>query len=60
MSNMGYYLVMELLPGESLHRCLRRDYRLSLATALGITRQTAEGNHHEPQRSARHRRGKSE
>src|SRR5207248_4074303 len=37
-----YYLVMELLPGESLHRRLRRDYRLDLATALWVIRQTAE------------------
>jgi serine/threonine protein kinase len=37
-----YFLVMELLPGESLKRRLRRDYRLDLATALWITRQTVE------------------
>lgn len=37
-----YYLVMELLPGESLRRRLRRDYRLDMATALWIVRQTAE------------------
>ena len=37
-----YYLVMELLPGESLRRRLRRDYRLDLATALWVIRQTAE------------------
>ncbi len=37
-----YYLVMELLPGESLRRRLRRDYRLPTATALWIARQIAE------------------
>src|SRR5438132_7801113 len=37
-----YFLVMELLPGESLRRRLRRDYRLDLATSLWIVRQTAE------------------
>ena len=37
-----YFVVMELLPGESLRRRLRRDYRLDLPTALWITRQTAE------------------
>ncbi len=37
-----YFLVMELLGGESLRRRLRRDYRLDLATTLWITRQTAE------------------
>jgi serine/threonine protein kinase len=37
-----YFLVMELLPGESLRRCLRREYRLELATALWMMRQTAE------------------
>jgi len=37
-----YFLVMELLPGESLRRRLRRDYRLEVATAVWITRQTAE------------------
>jgi serine/threonine protein kinase len=37
-----YYLVMELLPGESLRRRLRRDYRLDVPTALWIMRQTAE------------------
>ncbi len=36
------YLVMEMLPGESLRRRLRRDYSLSVADALWITRQTAE------------------
>lgn len=36
-----YFLVMDLLPGESLRRWLRRDYWLDVATALWITRQTA-------------------
>jgi len=37
-----YFLVMDLLPGESLRRRLRRDYCLEPATALWITRQIAE------------------
>jgi len=37
-----YFLVMELLPGESLRLRLRRDYRLDPATTLWIARQTAE------------------
>jgi eukaryotic-like serine/threonine-protein kinase len=37
-----YFLVMDLLAGESLRARLRRDYRLDLATALWIARQTAE------------------
>src|SRR5207248_1987924 len=37
-----YFLVMEFLPGESLRRRLRRDYRLDVPTALWIVRQTAE------------------
>src|SRR4029077_3833885 len=37
-----YFLVMEMLPGESLRRRLRRDYRLEVRTALWIARQTAE------------------
>jgi serine/threonine protein kinase len=37
-----YFLVMEMLPGESLRRRLRRDYRLESPTALWIARQTAE------------------
>jgi serine/threonine protein kinase len=37
-----YFLVMELLGGESLRRQLRRDYRLRLADALWIARQTAD------------------
>jgi eukaryotic-like serine/threonine-protein kinase len=37
-----YFLVMELLGGESLRRRLRRDYRLDLAGTVWIARQTAE------------------
>jgi eukaryotic-like serine/threonine-protein kinase len=37
-----YFLVMELLAGESLRRRLRRDYALDLRTALWVARQTAE------------------
>ena len=37
-----YFLVMELLPGESLRRRLRRDYRLDLASTTWVVRQTAE------------------
>jgi serine/threonine protein kinase len=37
-----YFLALEWLPGESLRRRLRRDYRLGVPTALWITRQTAE------------------
>jgi serine/threonine protein kinase len=37
-----YFLVMELLPGEALRRRLRRVYRLDLASALWMIRQTAE------------------
>jgi len=37
-----YFLVMELLSGESLKRRLQRDYRLDLPTALWAARQTAE------------------
>jgi eukaryotic-like serine/threonine-protein kinase len=37
-----YFLVMELLGGESLRRRLRRDYRLDVRESLWITRQTAE------------------
>jgi serine/threonine protein kinase len=38
-----YFLVMDLLPGESLRRRLQRDFCLSVADALWITRQAAEG-----------------
>jgi serine/threonine protein kinase len=37
-----YFIVMDLLPGESLRRRLRRDYRLELADALWISRQMAQ------------------
>jgi serine/threonine protein kinase len=37
-----YFLVMDLLGGESLRRRLRRDYRLDVATAVWIARQTGE------------------
>lgn len=37
-----YFLVMELLAGESLRRRIQRDYHLDLASALWIMRQTAE------------------
>jgi serine/threonine protein kinase len=37
-----YFLVMGLVPGVSLRARLRRDYRLELAEALWVTRQTAE------------------
>ncbi|MBI1917361.1 MAG: serine/threonine protein kinase [Planctomycetes bacterium] len=37
-----HFLVMELLPGESLRRRLQREYRLGLPDALWVARQTAE------------------
>ncbi len=37
-----YFLVLEMLCGESLRRRLRRDYALELPTAIWIARQTAE------------------
>lgn len=37
-----YFLVMDLLGGETLRRRLRRDYRLNVPTTLWIVRQTAE------------------
>ncbi len=37
-----YFVVMNLLPGESVRTCLRRDYSLDVADAVWITRQTAE------------------
>jgi serine/threonine protein kinase len=37
-----HFLVMDLLPGESLRRRLRRDFRLDVATAVWVGRQTAE------------------
>lgn len=38
-----YFLVMELLEGESLRRRLRSDERFEPRTAVGIARQIAEG-----------------
>jgi eukaryotic-like serine/threonine-protein kinase len=37
-----FFLVMELLTGESLRERLRRDYRLDVRTALWVGRQTAD------------------
>lgn len=37
-----YFLAMEMLPGESLRRRLRRDYALDQPSALWIARQMAE------------------
>jgi eukaryotic-like serine/threonine-protein kinase len=37
-----HFLVMEMLPGESLRSRLKRDYSLNVQTALWIARQTAE------------------
>src|SRR5262249_19783581 len=37
-----YFLVLELLPGESVRQRLQREYRIDVATALWIARQTAE------------------
>jgi serine/threonine protein kinase len=37
-----YFLVMDLLPGESLKRRLRREYRLDVKDAVWVARQTAE------------------
>jgi serine/threonine protein kinase len=37
-----YYLVMDHIPGESLRRRLRRDYRLPLNDAVWVVRQMAE------------------
>jgi serine/threonine protein kinase len=37
-----YFLVMELLPGESLRARLQREYALDVATAVWVARQTAE------------------
>jgi len=37
-----YFLVMELLAGQSLRRRLRRDYRLDVHTSVWVARQTAE------------------
>lgn len=37
-----YFLVMDLLPGESLRQRLRREYALDPVVALWVARQTAE------------------
>jgi eukaryotic-like serine/threonine-protein kinase len=37
-----YFLVMDLLPGESLRRRLRRDFRLPIGTAIWVLRQITE------------------
>jgi serine/threonine protein kinase len=37
-----YFLVMDLLPGESLRRRLRREYRLGVTEAVWVARQTAQ------------------
>jgi len=37
-----YFLVMDLLPGESLRRRLRRDFRLPISEAVWIARQISE------------------
>ena len=37
-----HYLVTELLPGESLRRRLRRDYRMPVSEAVWIARQVAD------------------
>jgi serine/threonine protein kinase len=37
-----YFLVMDLLPGESLRRRLRRDFRLPVSDAVWIARQISE------------------
>jgi serine/threonine protein kinase len=42
VTNPPYFLVMDLLGGESLRRKLRRDYRLDMAMAVWIARQTGE------------------
>jgi serine/threonine protein kinase len=46
-----YFLVMDMLAGESLRRRLRRDYLVTLSNALWICRQCAEAL------SALHRKG---
>jgi serine/threonine protein kinase len=37
-----FFLVMDLLAGETLRRRMRRDYRLDVPTAVWIARQTAD------------------
>ncbi len=41
LANGGAYLIMEYLQGETLHKRMRRERRLSLEQALHITRQIA-------------------
>jgi urea transport system substrate-binding protein len=49
------YIVMELLPGESLEACLHRERTLPLAEALRIGREVAEGLNAAHQRQLIHR-----
>jgi serine/threonine protein kinase len=42
VTHAPYFLVMELLSGESLRARLRRDYRLDVTEALWVVRQVAE------------------
>ena len=49
------YIVMELLPGESLEACLDRERTLPLAEALRIGREVAEGLTAAHQRQLIHR-----
>jgi serine/threonine protein kinase len=37
-----YFVVMDLVPGETLRRRLRRDYRLAVPDAVWVVRQVAE------------------
>ena len=49
------YIVMELLPGESLEACLERERTLPMAEALRIGREVAEGLTAAHQRQLIHR-----
>lgn len=42
VTRLPYFLVMDLLPGESLRDRLRRDYQLEVREAVWIVRQVAE------------------
>ena len=42
VTHTPYFLVMDLLPGESLRQRLRRDYRLDPTEAVWVARQAAE------------------
>jgi serine/threonine protein kinase len=42
VTSAPYFLVMDLLPGESLRRRLRRDFRLPVSEAVWIVRQISE------------------